>query len=669
MLGRNNSSAIKYRPDIDGLRAIAVLSVVLYHAFPYQIPGGYIGVDIFFVISGFLITSIILGKLNENKFSFTEFYIHRVNRIFPALILVLSFTYVAGWNLLLPVDLNQLGNHVLSATTFTSNLTFWKENGYFDVSSEHKPLLHLWSLAIEEQFYIFWPFVLWILAFKKFNLYWIVIVLASISFVLNVITIDNDTSLAFFSLQTRFWELLVGAFIAILSVMPINFKYKFIQSRIDCSFSNFRFHNLIASIGFALIVTCLFLLSKELLFPGYWAILPTFGAALIILANKSWLNNAVLSNKTLVSIGLISYPFYLWHWPLLSFAMIQEAGSLTVSLRIIIILISAILATLTFYFIERPIRSRTKNIINYKVLVILLISIGIIGYVTKKFEGFETRYFAVNNEKFLEAIVDWAYPGNLETLNFEGHLLKTNHLNESDTIKREVVFFGDSHIEQLGPKIDSLTKLSDTRVSFITGGGCVPIPDVMEDKHVHCKNLLEDFSQYLNSTKVPQVIVIGACWNCYFIDHANPDLHDEYAYYYLRNNSKHYFSDIDGVSYAKQRLGIFLRELSIKHKVYLLLDNPSDTRFDPKYILRKYNNASFKSSFKVSQNQIDLNEQLKNIGHQASVDIIDQLSNVCPNGLCNSVNDLNIPIYKDTNHMRPFYVIQNSKYIDDILLN
>lgn len=208
----------KYRPDIDGLRAIAVLSVVIFHAFPNLLKGGFIGVDIFFVISGFLISTIILNGLEKDSFSFVEFYSRRIKRIFPALLLVLIASFVLGWFVLLADEYKQLGKHIAGGAGFVSNFVLWKESGYFDNTSETKPLLHLWSLGIEEQFYIVWPLLLWFVWKQRLNPLTITLIVMLSSFILNISTVQSDAVAAFYSPQTRFWELLTGSILAYVTL-------------------------------------------------------------------------------------------------------------------------------------------------------------------------------------------------------------------------------------------------------------------------------------------------------------------------------------------------------------------------------------------------------------------------------------------------------------------
>ena len=388
----------KYRADIDGLRAIAVLSVVLFHAFPtlqlsifpsLHIAGGFIGVDIFFVISGFLISTIIFDNLEKGSFSFVEFYSRRIKRIFPALLLVLITCFAFGWFALLADEYKQLGKHIAGGAGFVSNFVFWNESGYFDNTAETKPLLHLWTLGIEEQFYIIWPLLLWAAWKGKFNLLTITLVIATISFVLNIKGVRTDPVATFYSPQTRFWELLIGSILAYVTLYKPNifpaeklnaFLNTIIYSHSAQANPN-TFRNIQSFIGTALIVTGLLTITKEGYFPGTLALLPTLGAVLIISAGQQALvNRLILSNRILVWFGLISFPLYLWHWPLLSFARIVESETPTINIRIAVVVISIVLAWLTYKFIEKPIRFGRFGNVKTIVLAALMVIVGTAGY-------------------------------------------------------------------------------------------------------------------------------------------------------------------------------------------------------------------------------------------------------------------------------------------------
>lgn len=392
----------KYRADIDGLRAIAVLSVVGFHAFPYKIRGGFIGVDIFFVISGFLISTIIFGSLQRNSFSFVEFYSRRIKRIFPALLLVLIASFAIGWVVLLADEYKQLGKHIAGGAGFVSNFVLLNESGYFDNKAETKPLLHLWSLGVEEQFYIVWPLLLWFAWKLRFNFLTIAIVVGTISFAMNTEKVSSDAVAVFYSPQTRFWELLVGSVLAYITLYKqitlAKFKHKLDRWLVVIAYANKYetsgqpLRNLQSWAGAVLIIMGVLIVTKEKPFPGYWALLPTIGAVLVISAGpQTWFNRVVLSNRVLVWFGLISFPLYLWHWPLLSFARILESETPTYVIRIIAVLISIALAWLTYILIEKPFRFGNHSKVKTIMLIVLMGAVGCVGYSCYKRDGLTFR--------------------------------------------------------------------------------------------------------------------------------------------------------------------------------------------------------------------------------------------------------------------------------------
>ena len=390
----------KYRPDIDGLRAVAVLAVVAFHAFPSWVRGGFIGVDVFFVISGYLISTIILDNLDKGTFSFTEFYARRIKRIFPALLLVLIACFAFGWFTLLADEYKQLGKHIAAGAGFISNFSLWNEAGYFDNSAETKPLLHLWSLGIEEQFYIVWPLLLWFAWKRKFNLLTITIVVAIASFVLNIKGIKHDMVATFYSPQTRFWELLSGSLLAWITLYKKD-NFANVKLKLDYWLSLIvhsekqeadgkTLLNVLSFIGLLLLVYGFWRINKELSFPGKWALLPVLGAVLIITAgSKAWVNRTILSNKVAVWFGLISFPLYLWHWSILSFARIVESEVPSRNIRIAAVVLSIALAWLTYKLVERPLRFGNHSKAKVTVLVLLMASIGASGFYLFNKNGFE----------------------------------------------------------------------------------------------------------------------------------------------------------------------------------------------------------------------------------------------------------------------------------------
>ena len=344
----HTSQSPRYRPDVDGLRAVAILSVVAFHAFPNPNPGGFVGVDVFFVISGFLISSVILNDLEAAKFSFQVFYQHRIRRIFPALGTVLASCAVAGWYLLPESAYAELGKHIAGGAGFVANLVLWKEAGYFDSASDTKPLLHLWSLGIEEQFYVVWPLVLWFAWKRRWNILLVTTGVLLASFCANLAMVRTDAVANFYSPATRVWELLIGALLAGQVSTPN-----------QSSGWRAKLPDPLAVGGLAAIVVAEFLLTKDKQFPGWWALLPTLGAASIIAAGPAaWVNRRLLSHPTMVWIGLISYPLYLWHWPILAFLRITGALKSPLDIGLCAIGAAFVLSWLTYRFVERPFRSQ-----------------------------------------------------------------------------------------------------------------------------------------------------------------------------------------------------------------------------------------------------------------------------------------------------------------------
>ena len=333
-----------YRADIDGLRALAVLAVIAFHAFPAHLQGGFTGVDVFFVISGFLITGIILTALHKGTFTFRAFYERRIARIFPALIAVLAAVLVVGWAVMLSTEYWALGGHAAASAGFLANVAFWRDMDYFDTAAELKPLLHLWSLGVEEQFYLLWPPLLW-LAFRwRARAAAVIATLALVSFAVNVITTPTYPNAAFYLPFARLWELALGALLAIA-----------VRSRQLPA----RYRDLASAAGF-LLVSLGFAFGRSAGFPGWWALLPTVGTAAMVAAGpEALVNRGLLSRRPLVAIGLISYPLYLWHWPALSFARLVGTERPGTPALLLMIGSSFLLAWLTYVAIERPIRFGT----------------------------------------------------------------------------------------------------------------------------------------------------------------------------------------------------------------------------------------------------------------------------------------------------------------------
>ena len=365
--------SFSYRPDIDGLRAVAVLFVVFYHLFPDKIIFGFIGVDIF-VISGYLITSLLLSSIRQKNFSYINFYARRVIRLFPSLLTVLFLTTIAVSLFLLDHEISYFGKQ-LTASTVLLNFQLMGEGGYFDLAAKSKPLLHLWSLSIEEQFYFIWPsFILIIFFFRKHSIS-ILFLLLIFFFLINIYFNIYSHNSTFFNSFARFWELILGAILGL---------YFFQDQKKDRSFLFNFFIDNSSFFGFFLILIFIIFYQSNYIYTGFWMLLPTLGSFFIILnqRGKGFIYN-ILSNKFFVNLGLISYPLYLYHWPIIYFTeVIFEQVS--IFSKLFIILVSVALSFLTFIFIEMPIRKGRdkilKNSIILTLLMFLFFLIGIVSY-------------------------------------------------------------------------------------------------------------------------------------------------------------------------------------------------------------------------------------------------------------------------------------------------
>jgi peptidoglycan/LPS O-acetylase OafA/YrhL len=476
----------KYRPDIDGLRAVAVLSVVAFHAFPAWMKGGFIGVDVFFVISGFLISTIIFENLDRGTFSFAEFYARRIKRIFPALLLVLIASFAFGWFALLADEFKQLGKHIAAGAGFISNLVLWSEAGYFDTSAETKPLLHLWSLGIEEQFYIIWPFALWFAWKRKFNLLTLTFIVALISFSLNLKGIKQDSVATFYSPQTRFWELLSGSILAWFAIYKKNAFHSY-TLKIDGWLAKVIYRepveadgktlsNIFAFVGSLLLAYGFWRITKDVSFPGKWAIIPVLGAILIILAGpKAWINRKILSNKIAVWFGLISFPLYLWHWPLLSFARIVEGEVPSRSIRIAAVALSIVLAWLTYKFIERPIRLGMASRIKVTLLTLAMLLVGLSGLIVFQNDGFKVKgdyghdtFFEYYDKHYLKC-------ENKNIYNTSNVYSKWTRCWQTKRGQPDIVLLGDSHAEHL--LVGLADSLKEKNIVFYIEGGRPALDD------------------------------------------------------------------------------------------------------------------------------------------------------------------------------------------------
>ena len=647
---------LKYRPDIDGLRALAVLAVIGFHMAPNTIKGGFIGVDIFFVISGYLITGIILKSLHSNEFSLVDFYSRRVRRIFPALLLVLFSVYMFGWIVLLAQEFTQLSKHIVSGSMFVSNLVLWNESGYFDNFVDRKILLNLWSLGVEEQFYLFWPLIL-LLGFKLKTSIWKIIAFILIaSFGLNIWVTGISPSAAFYSPFTRFWELLVGAGIGYIEYNQLR----------TLKIRSLVIANIFSITGSLLILLGLIFIDKQKAFPGWWAMLPTVGAGLIIFAgNSSFINKHILGAHISTSIGLISYPLYLWHWPLLVFGNIINVETPSYSIRFGLIALTFILSLATYWFIEKPIRQSLNQRKITISLVCLSVLMMLVSTVTFFNDGFVYR--EKNFSKISSAIDASLFPGNLVELKLNGRSYGNGYQNSKN--EATTLFVGDSNIAHYYPRVNELlTKNSEeaNSVIFLVQHGCLPIPNVFSDTH-QCA-VLESLD-ILKANQNIKTVVIGSRW----FGQMNG------GYYYLQGGKRYPIEkDSYGYKLALNSLKSFINDLKNQGKeVYLLLSSPIGNEFDPRLMtnrsLKDFPNVISVNAAAVSLEYLMdkygfIRNDLKNMANALGIKSIDPIEYLCTDSICPVISSNGDPINSDPNHLNPFFVRANAKFIDQTVM-
>jgi peptidoglycan/LPS O-acetylase OafA/YrhL len=513
-----------YRSDIDGLRAIAALAVLGFHAFPNLVPGGFVGVDIFFVISGFLITRLIGKELHQATFSLFDFYARRARRIFPALVVVLIGCLGVGWLVLLPDELRSLGKDIGVGAAFITNFTLLQEVGYFDTTAELKPFLHLWSLGIEEQFYLVWP-VLMALAWRVSRRGAVAALVVScsilaISFALNVYLTATNPAAAFYLPLTRFWELMLGC---VLGLDLSNRQRRFVgeppQPALDRAGSVMRDRG--AWIGAIMLFLAFVGLERQNAYPGWRAAWPALAALLLIWAGQAaWINRRVLSQPVLVYIGLISYPLYLWHWPILAFERIVRIKEPTVIAKIAGLALAFALAALTYKFVEKPIRfGPARRFKSLSALTALALA-GCLGLLIHAQDGVRSW---IPNSIVNTAAADFrnaaeeAYragtcllPGDQESWGFAAECDGTGGNNA-----RRIILWGDSHAAHLFPGLHDLEQRGGAiRVAQYSAAACPPILRFSSSVRKLCASV-NDFVVGRIEMLRPEIVIMAARWELY----------------------------------------------------------------------------------------------------------------------------------------------------------
>lgn len=496
----------KYHPEIDGLRAIAVVLVILYH---YRVPGfggGFVGVDVFFVISGYLITSLILSRLEDGTFDLFEFWERRARRILPALVVVVVFCIIAGWILFIPIDLIRLGQSAFAQSFFASNLHFLRETGYFAAGAELKPLLHTWSLALEEQFYLLFP-LLFMAIFRFLNPARgrVIAAIAAASFLVSVWYIENSSKSAFYLLQSRAWELMLGSFLA---CTPLEFGTRQIREALGW-------------LGLICIGLASFQFDLNTPFPGVAAVLPCAGTAFIIWANKDETTTLgkFLSFHPLVLVGLISYSLYLWHLPFFLFAKYASLQTLSVWFKSGLIAASVIVAFISWKFVEQPIRRKSVLVKRWQVFAssaMALLLIAILGASLATNAGYPSR-LPPKALGYALGAVD-INPRHKECVTFSSSRIDSDNLCKLGSFKETdlplLVSWGDSHADVIMPILESMALEFSVTVWHAAKGACVPILGVFHEQPDDCYHMNQSMLSLIERTGAKHVLLV-ARWSAY----------------------------------------------------------------------------------------------------------------------------------------------------------
>lgn len=613
-----------------------------YHAAPTYIRGGFVGVDVFFVISGFLITTIILAERDAGRFSVVGFYARRARRLFPALVVVLGATWLIGWYYLLPHEFEALGKHIAAGAGYFINFALKRESGYFDAAADTKPLLHLWSLAVEEQFYLVWPLLLMLVRGKR-TLLTVIAGLTFASFVSCLFALGRNPASAFYLPQNRMWELGVGSLLAVVVLY---------YSHVCAAFRRSRWADIASVSGVLLVFGSVALLGDHMTFPGPLALAPTLGAALLIAAGAaSIVSRGFLARPVLVFIGLISYPLYLWHWPLMSFAHILGVAENAVAMAVILATAPA-LAVGTYYLIERPLRRVPAGT---PVLVAATAVLIVAGASTKN-ALLDPRLNSAAHRDISTATSDWMFPAGLtRDASVQGY-----RLYRAGGGPEAVLLFGDSHAEQYWPRLAAWQERG-ALPSIITAtlGGCPPVPGMsIGRRQAECRAFVESALQIAKSAEVSTVVLAGA-WLLYFDDPA------------FEMQGAGSVTMPAGRTAALRGLASMLGDLRSAGKaVWLISDSPFG--LSPLNALsRSFLGGATVGRFAVQRGEHaswdSIRAALVGVAAEAGVPVLDPLPWLCDATSCPGQTVDGAAIYRDGNHLRSSYVRQHAVFIDEVL--
>lgn len=494
----SNSS---YRPDIDGLRAVAVLAVVIHHLSEKLLPGGYVGVDVFFVISGYLITRLVVREVDEGRFSFVRFYERRVRRLFPALFVVLVATLVVGWFVLLPSDYASTFRTALGTTLFSSNVVLWHEEreGYFALDAKLNPLLHTWSLAVEEQFYMVFP--LFIVAAKRYSAryFWpLIIAVATVSFLASVFFLKSRSAVFFFS-PFRAWELLAGGLLTLPSMPRM-------ERRVV--------RDLVAAVGLTAILASSFLFDSRTVFPGFAVLIPVLGTMGVLHAGFSGPSFArsLLTLRPMVYVGLISYSLYLWHWPLIVLARFGTGMAPLEPYVPWLLAGSCALGAASYHLVEQPLRqmkpAATRQVFSTALACSMLLIVASVAGLYR--HGFPARF--LESDLAFDAVRKSTRPYQ----ECDGRSVGAACALGAPDASPSVVLWGDSHMLAWGPAFDAALKARGLGADFLVQAACPPVNGARGARGQRCPITTLDVENLLAKRPLHSTVVLAARWGSHF---------------------------------------------------------------------------------------------------------------------------------------------------------
>jgi peptidoglycan/LPS O-acetylase OafA/YrhL len=615
----------EHRRDIDGLRAVAVLPVVAYHVGIHAVPGGFIGVDIFFVISGFLITQVLIQDIHGDRFSLIRFYERRVRRILPALLAVLLLTFIVCARYSLPSELIDFSKSLIAAAASVSNIYFWRNGGYFAAPALTKPLLHTWSLAVEEQFYIFWPLLLWFgLRLFKRHLLAATIVIIVVSLAVSAVGAFTSPESTFYLVHTRAWELLLGG------VLPLGAFARPIGP---------VWRNALAVAGLAVIIASVLAINSDMPFPGLLALPPCVGAFLIILAGrdgKTWAGQ-VLSWKPITFIGIISYSLYLWHWPLTVFqknyALLLTGGS-DKAQKLVIIAWSLALAALSWKFVEQPFRVgswRPARPTLFRYAAVGTSLIILLGAIAWRADGFPARYTA--QQLRIASYLD--YDAGAMFRDGKCFLADTDHETFApeclavDPSRSNYLLLGDSHAAELWAGLSA----TYPGINFLqaTAADCFPVTRHRLGEASHCVHAMDNVVQSFVPTHKVDRVLLAARWKADYV----PEISATLDWF----RSRHV---------AVTLIGPTVEYDSPLPRLLLTADKTHDTGLP---------DAHWDHSL------LQLDKQLAAVAAAHGAAYISMIDLFCPQSACSTTDPQGLPLLNDREH----FTLEGSKLIAEKL--